>query len=455
MIPLMLVLFIATLDQTIVAASLPTIARAIGNSDQITWVTTAYLLTSAVTTLIFGKLGDLFGRKAILQIALGIFLIGSLFSGISDNIWFLIIARAFQGIGGGGLNTLCMVVIADLVPARERSRYLGIAGLVPAVALIAGPFLGGFITDIFSWHWIFFINLPIGILSLILIASYLKLANPNHDSGVKIDISGSLLITVGTTTLLLTLSLAGSTFAWASLQIISLFLVALLSLIDFVFVESHTKEPITPISFFKSSIFSISSLQFFLATAALFVGMVFTPMYFSEIRGYSATAASSSIIPMLIGLMIASSLFGEVIAHTGHYKYLAVLGSLLIGLASLLLIGLAAHTALWLILLALFIMGFGQGAMIQVALVAGQNAVPYQQIGAATGALNFFKSLGGSFASAIFAIILTNSHSFGRTFFWIVPLMILSLILGLFMPEKPLSKEMIDVAAGKEEVPEY
>ncbi|HAI26747.1 MAG TPA: MFS transporter, partial [Lactococcus lactis] len=157
MIPLMLVLFIATLDQTIVAASLPTIARAIGNSDQITWVTTAYLLTSAVTTLIFGKLGDLFGRKAILQIALGIFLIGSLFSGISDNIWFLIIARAFQGIGGGGLNTLCMVVIADLVPARERSRYLGIAGLVPAVALIAGPFLGGFITDIFSWHWIFFI----------------------------------------------------------------------------------------------------------------------------------------------------------------------------------------------------------------------------------------------------------------------------------------------------------
>lgn len=455
MIPLMLVLFIATLDQTIVAASLPTIARAIGNSDQITWVTTAYLLTSAVTTLIFGKLGDLFGRKAILQIALGIFLIGSLFSGISDNIWFLIIARAFQGIGGGGLNTLCMVVIADLVPARERSRYLGIAGLVPAVALIAGPFLGGFITDIFNWHWIFFSNLPIGILSLILIASYLKLANPSHDSGVKIDISGSLLITVGTTTLLLTLSLAGSTFAWASLQIISLFLVALLSLIAFVFVESRTKEPITPISFFKSSIFSISSLQFFLATAALFVGMVFTPMYFSEIRGYSATAAGSSIIPMLIGLMIASSLFGEVIARTGHYKYLAVLGSLLIGLASLLLIGLAAHTALWLILLALFIMGFGQGAMIQVALVAGQNAVPYQQIGAATGALNFFKSLGGSFASAIFAIILTNSHSFGRTFFWIVPLMILSLILGLFMPEKPLSKEMIDVAAGKEEVPEY
>ncbi len=455
MIPLMLVLFIATLDQTIVAASLSTIARAVGNSNQITWVTTAYLLTSAVTTLIFGKLGDLFGRKAMLQIALSIFLIGSLFSGISDNIWLLIIARAFQGIGGGGLNTLCMVVIADLVPARERSRYLGLAGLVPAVALIAGPFLGGFITDIFSWHWIFFINLPIGILSLILIASYLKLPSHNNDSRVKIDLLGSFLITIGTTTLLLALSLAGSTFAWSSLQIISLFLVAFLSVITFVFVENHTREPITPISFFKSSIFSISSVQFFLATAALFVGMVFTPMYFSEVRGYSATAAGSSIIPMLIGLMIASSLFGEFIARTGHYKYLAVLGSLLIGGASLLLIGLSAHTGLWLILLALFIMGFGQGAMIQVALVAGQNAVPYQQIGAATGALNFFKSLGGSFASAIFAIILTNSQSFGRTFFWIVPLMLLSLILGLFMPEKPLSKEMIDVAAGKEEVPEY
>lgn len=464
MIPLMLVLFISTLDQTVVAASLSSIGKALGNADQVTWLTTAYLITSAVTTLIFGKLGDLLGRKQMLLISLSIFLIGSLFCGLSGNLWLLIGSRALQGIGGGGLATLCMAVIGDLVPPLERSRYQGLIGLVPSVALVAGPFLGGFITDSLSWHWIFFINLPIGLIALALIA--LKLQLPKRQLTGKIDVAGSITISIATASLLLNLSLAGDKWAWGSLNSIVLFAIAAVMLIAFIVIESRTKEAITPLHFFKSNIFTISVLQFFLVAGTMFVFMLFTPMYFQTVRGYSASAAGSTVIPLMLGVIVASASLGEFITRTGKYKVLPIIGSLLIGAGSLMLAGLGLHTSVWYVSLALFIAGLGLGAMFQVATVAGQNAVPFENIGAATGALNFFKSLGGSFATVIFSSILAQAvgsqitptamtHGFAVSFLWIVPVMAVSLLLALMMKEKPLSEEMLAVASGEVEVAEY
>ncbi|WP_240424471.1 MDR family MFS transporter [Lactococcus allomyrinae] len=464
MVPLMLVLFISTLDQTVVAASLSSIGKALGDANQVTWVTTAYLITSAVTTLIFGKLGDSIGRKLMLQVSLSIFLMGSLLCGLSGNMWLLIASRAFQGIGGGGLATLCMAVVGDLVPPLERSRYQGLIGLVPSVALVAGPFLGGFITDQLSWHWIFFINLPIGIVALAFIASALHLEK-RQLSG-KIDIWGALVISIATATLLLNLSLGGSRWTWASGQSIGLFATAAVMLAAFILIERQVKSPITPLTFFKSNIFTISTIQFFLVSATMFVFMLFTPMYFQMLRGYSASRAGATVIPLMIGVIVASASLGEFITRTGRYKILPIFASALIAISAVMMGMLGSHTNVWYVVVALFISGLGQGAMIQTVTVAGQNAVPFQHIGAATGALNFFKSLGGSFSSVIFAAILANAtdnsqlpahlaHGFSVTFLWVLPLMAISFILAIFMKEKPLSEEMVKIAAGEAEAPEY
>ncbi|MEV6868484.1 MDR family MFS transporter [Streptosporangium subroseum] len=465
LVPLMLVLFISNLDQTIVATALPTIGKELGGTDQISWVASAYLLTSAVTTLLFGKLGDMFGRKQIFLLSIVIFLIGSVLAAVSGSMLWLIVFRAFQGLGGGGLNSLVMAIVGDIVPARQRSRYQAYTGIVATLALIAGPFLGGLFADTISWRWIFLINIPIGVFAIAMVALRVHLPRRTGRRG-RVDVAGGLLAAVVTTTILLFTTLGGAGHAWDSPLILSLIGVSVAGLLAYILVEGRAAEPITPLSLFRSNIFTISSIQFGFASLVLFVAMLYVPLFLQTVQGYSAFAAGLFLIPMLLGLVAATAIAGPFIAKTGRYKIYPVIGSALTGL-SMWAVGSVTHgTSAWAIIVPLTFASAGIGFMIQVALLAGQNAVEYRHLGTATGALNFFKSIGGAFGAAIFGALLTGTmgssptlistvDAFQTVFLWSVPFMIVSFALALLMREKPLSEEMLEVAEGKVEVPEY
>jgi EmrB/QacA subfamily drug resistance transporter len=464
LVPLMLVLFIATLDQTIVATVLPTIGRQFGEEANTPWVATAFLLTSAVTTLLFGKIGDMYGRKPIFLVSIAVFVVGSVLCAFAPSLWWLVAFRAFQGIGGGGLASLAMAVIGDILPARTRSKYMAYTGIVSTLALIGGPFLGGLFADTIGWQWIFFINVPISILALIVIGVRVQLPKPPTPAG-HVDAAGGIVVTVFTTALLLATSLGGQDLAWDSPAIVALIAASAVSLIAYLLIERRAQNPITPLRLFRSSVFTISVIQFFLANLVLFVAMVFVPLFLQNVRGYSAFIAGLALIPMFIGLIIATSIAGPLITKTGRYKVYPIISALMTGLSMWGLGYVSPATSVWIIMIPLVFVGAGAGLFVQVALLGGQNAAPYQDLGVATGALNFFKTLGGAFGTAIFSAIFAAATSgagsvaqaaaFATTFRWTVPLMALSLVLGVIMPEKPLSEEMMEVAEGKVEVPEY
>ncbi|MGW4558744.1 MDR family MFS transporter [Streptomyces sp. NPDC004365] len=465
MVPLMLVLFISNLDQTIVATALPSIGKDLHDASGASWVVTAYLLTSAVTTLIFGKLGDMYGRKKIFQFSIGVFLTGSLLCGVAGNMTVLIFFRALQGIGGGGLNSLVMAIMGDLVPARRRAKYQGITGMVATLALIAGPLLGGAFSDGLSWRWIFYINLPVGIAAFVTVAAKLRLPRPQASSG-RIDYAGGVLATVFTVAVMLFTTWGGTRYAWSSGIVRGLIALSAVALIAYVLVERRAAEAITPLRLFRSSVFNLASLQFFLATLVLFVGMLYVPMFLQTVQGKSAFTAGLYVIPLLIGLVAAALISGPVISKTGRYKLYPVIGSILTGTAMWLVSFSDASTSTLTLITLLLVAGVGIGFFVQVSLLAGQNAAAYKDLGAATGTLNFFKSIGGAFGAAAFGAVLTaqlgntpstatTAHAFQTVFFLAVPFMALALVSSLAMKEKPLSDEMMEVAQGKVEVPEY
>ncbi|MCB1256430.1 MAG: MFS transporter [Microthrixaceae bacterium] len=465
LVPLMMVLFMATLDQTIVATVLPTIGQQFGEVANTPWVATSFLLTSAVTTLLFGKLGDMYGRKPIFLVSIVVFLAGSVLCGFAPGLWWLVAFRAFQGIGGGGLASLAMAVIGDILPARTRSKYMAYTGIVSTLALIGGPFLGGLFADTIGWQWIFFINVPIGIVALIVIGARVTLPKPPPPSG-RIDVAGGITVTIFTTTLLLATSLGGQDLSWNSPSIIALLATAAVSLVAYLLIEQRSQHPITPLRLFRSGVFTISVVQFFLANLVLFVAMVFVPLFLQTVRDYSAFIAGLALIPMFIGLIIATSIAGPLITKTGKYKIYPILAAVMTGVSMWALGYVDPTTSVWIVTTPLVFVGAGAGLFVQVALLGGQNAAPYSDLGVATGALNFFKTLGGAFGTAIFSAIFAASTTaatnntamaagFRTTFRWTVPLMALSLILGVIMPEKPLSEEMMEVAEGKVEAPEY
>lgn len=464
MIPLMLVLLISSLDQTIVATAMPIIGKSLGDIRYLSWLATAYLLTSSISTLLFGKFGDMYGRKKIFLISIIIFLVGSFLCGMATSMTMLIIFRGFQGIGGGALNTLVMAIIGDIVPPLKRSKYQGYTSIIVTLALVAGPFLGGFISQYFSWRIIFYINIPIGILAVIIVALKVKLPLPTIKE--KVDVLGGILATITTTLILLIVSLGGGTYPWFSKTILTLIALTIISLIGYIFVETKAKEPITPLHLFKSKIFVISNIQFLLSTLVLFSIMLYIPMFLQRVSAYSATKAGLFLIPMFIGLTFSAALSGQLIAKTGKYKIYPIIGSILTGLSMFYLSTINQNTSAVELCIPLFFAGAGIGFLIQVAMLAGQNAVDYKFLGVATGVLNFFKSIGGSFGAALCGIILTDSlikssvfinvvHSFDKVFFYTIPFMILSLILALIMKEKPLSDEMVKIADGSVEAPEY
>jgi EmrB/QacA subfamily drug resistance transporter len=375
-------------------------------------------------------------------------------AGLAGSMLWLVLFRALQGVGGGGLNSLVMAIIGDVIPARQRSKYQSLLGIVATVALIAGPLLGGLFAQDLSWRWIFYINVPVGIIALVTVAAFLHLPKPTANTG-RVDILGGILAAAFTTSIMLVTSWGGHDRPWDSTSILVLIATAVMTLTGYVIRERKAAEPITPPHLFRSSVFDIASAQFLIATLVLFVAMLYVPAFLQTVQHKSAFVAGLYVIPLLLGLVAATAVAGPVIARTGRYKIYPVVGAVLTG-GSMWLISLAGqHTGPVALIVPLIFAGAGIGLLVQVALLAGQNAVDHRHLGAATGALNFFKSIGGAFGAALFGAILAGRDDFHAVFGWTVPFMVLSLVLGLIMREKPLSAEMIEVAEGKVEVPEY
>ncbi len=462
MVPLMLVLFISNLDATVVATAIPSIGRSLRDLAGAPWIATAYLLTSAVSTLVLGKLGDMHGRKPVFQFSITVFLAGSALCGIATSLPWLVLFRGLQGVGGGGLNSLVMAIIGDVVPARQRSKYQAMLGAVSTLALIAGPLMGGLFSDDLSWRWIFYVNVPVGIAALITVAAFLRLPAPSGPAR-RVDVAGALLATVVTTAALLVATWGGTTRAWDSPLILVLIGVSVAGLAAYLATERRAADPLTPLGLFRSSVFSICAAQFLMATMVLFVAMLYVPSYLQTVQHRSAFAAGLYVIPLLVGLVAAIAVAGPVIARTGRYKIYPVIGATLAG-ASMggLALAVAGNSAPAFIIVPMTFAGAGIGLLVQVAMLAGQNAVEGRHLGTATGALNFFKSIGGACGAALFGAILVHRLAAGHpaggyqaVFAWTIPFAVLALILAVITPERPLSEEMIEVAAGKAEVPEY
>jgi EmrB/QacA subfamily drug resistance transporter len=460
MVPLMLVLFISNLDATVVATAIPSIGRSLHDLAGAPWIATAYLLTSAVATLVLGKLGDSYGRKPVFQFSIAVFLAGSALCGTATSMLWLVVFRGLQGVGGGGLNSLVMAIIGDVVPARQRPKYQAMLGAVSTLALIAGPLLGGVFADELSWRWIFYLNLPVGIAALIAVAVFLHLPGPS--AARRVDVAGAGLATVFTTAALLAATWGGTSQAWDSPLILALIGVSVASLAAYLATERRAAEPLTPLSLFRSATFAICAAQFLMATMVLFTAMLYIPSFLQTVQHKSAFTAGLYVIPLLAGLVAATAVAGPVIARTGRYKIYPAIGAILTGAS---MAGLAAATAAssaLAIIVPMVFGGAGIGLFVQVALLAGQNAVDHRHLGTATGTLNFFKSVGGACGAALFGAVLAHgltsgaaAHAYQAVFAWTIPFMGLAFILAVIMPEQPLSEEMIEVAAGHAEVPEY
>lgn len=403
---LMLVLFLASLDQTIVSTALPTITSDLGGLNELSWVVTAYLLTATASTPLWGKLSDMYGRKVTLQASIIIFLIGSALAGASQNMWELIATRALQGLGGGGLMVLVMAVVADLVSPRERGRYTGLFGAVFGISSILGPLLGGFFTEHLSWRWIFYINLPIGIAAVFILGAVLHL--PPHHEKKKIDWLGAGLLVASVTSLLLVTVWGGSQYAWGSPTIIGLLVAGIVTGLLFVFQELRVDEPIVPMRLFKNEVFTVTSLIGFVVGFAMFGTIVYLSIYMQVVRNLSPTDAGLQLLPLMLGMLVFSILSGRLIARWGRYKIFPIVGTILATLGLYMMSHLGLHSPYWYIALSALILGAGLGNVMQVLVLAVQNSVKPNEIGVATSGSTFFRSIGGSFGTAVFGAILTH-----------------------------------------------
>jgi EmrB/QacA subfamily drug resistance transporter len=403
---LMLTMLLAALDQTIVATALPTITSDLGGLKEMSWVVTAYLLATTATTPIWGKLSDLYGRKIMLQSAVVVFVAASALAGLSQNMSQLIATRALQGIGGGGLMVLVMAVIADLVPPRERGRYTGLFGATFGLASIVGPLLGGFFTQHWSWRWIFYINLPLGIAAFAILGAVLHL--PRHRQKHQIDWAGAALLIVGVTSLLMVTVWGGLKYAWVSPQIFGLAALGLLAVGLFIWQESRASEPMIALSLFKNRVFTITSMIGFVVGFAMFGSIVYLSIYLQVVNGATPTEAGLQLLPLMAGVIFASIFSGRMITRTGKYKIYPIVGTGLATIALFMLSRLGGATPYWEVGIAMLILGVGLGNVMQVLILAVQNAVPQQMLGAATSGNTFFRSIGGSFGTAIFGAVWTS-----------------------------------------------
>ncbi|GAA2146505.1 MDR family MFS transporter [Glycomyces algeriensis] len=405
---IMLGMLMAALDQTIVSTALPTIVADLGSPGHMAWVVTSYLLAEAIAAAVVGKFGDMFGRKAIFQISAVVFVGGSALAGFSDGMVFLIVSRAVQGLGAGGLMVTAMALIADVIPLRDRGKYQGAMGAVFGVTTVLGPTLGGLFTDHLSWRWCFYVNLPIAVVMIAMAAATI----PRVRSVVKpvIDYLGLILVAVGTTLLILALEWGGDEYAWDSGVILGMFAGAGVAILLFIVVERRAAEPILPMALFANPVFTVSSILSFIVGFAMLGAMTFLPTYLQYVDGTSATVSGYRTLPMVAGMMVCSILSGSVVSRTGRYKIFPILGTFIMGVGLYLMSTMGTDTSIWLESLYMLVFGSGLGLAMQVLTIAVQNTVPYAQMGAATSGVTFFRTIGSTFGTAIFGTLFTN-HS--------------------------------------------
>ena len=403
---LILVILLASLDQTIVSTALPTIVGDLGGLTHLSWVVTAYLLASTVTGPLYGKFGDLYGRKTVLQIAIVIFLSGSALCGIAQNMTELIAFRGLQGLGAGGLLVTTIAVVGDIIPPRERGRYQGIFGAVFGVSTVIGPLLGGFFVDNLSWRWIFYVNLPVGALALFVIGAVFHVRTERVQHAV--DYAGAVLLAGSLSAIVLFTSLGGNTYAWGSPESITLIVLGVALLVGFVFAERRATEAILPLALFRNRIFDVTSVVGFIIGLALFGSVTYLPLFLQIVRGKSPTASGLQLTPLMGGLLVTSIVAGRAISRWGRYKPFPVAGTAILTIGLGLLTRLNIHTSIREVSLDLLVVGLGLGMTMQVLVLAVQNAVDYRYMGVATSGSVLFRQIGGSVGIAAFGAIFTN-----------------------------------------------
>jgi EmrB/QacA subfamily drug resistance transporter len=411
---LMLGMFLAALDQTIVSTALPTIVGDLGGLNHLSWVVTSYLVASTASTPLYGKLGDMYGRKPVFLAAILIFLGGSMLSGLSQSMGELIAFRALQGIGAGGLMVGAQAIIADIVPPRERGKYMGVIGAVFAVSSVAGPLLGGFLVESISWRWVFYVNMPIGALAVLVVGFRLHLHTPSQRR--SIDYFGATLLTASVSALILLTTWGGNQYSWGSPVIVGLALAGLALLGAFIWQERRAAEPIIPLTLFASPVFRVATGLGFFIGLAMFGAIIFIPLFLQLVYGVSPTSSGLRMLPLMIGLLGASIVSGRVISRIGRYKAFPVAGTAITCAGMFLLSRLDVHTQPWLASVYMLVLGIGIGLVMQVLVLVVQNDAPARDVGVATSTATFFRSMGGSLGVALFGAIFASrlGHELAR-----------------------------------------
>ncbi|MET0865461.1 MAG: MDR family MFS transporter, partial [Nakamurella sp.] len=397
-------MFLSSLDQTIVSTAMPTIVGDLGGVSHMAWTTTAYLLATTIVMPIYGKFGDIFGRRGLFLLAIALFTLASLGAALSTNFWEFVVFRGIQGLGGGGLIILSQAIIADIVPAKDRAKYLGPMGAVFGVCAIAGPLLGGFFTDHLSWQWCFWINIPVGVAAFVI--GWKTLSLPRKHNTKKVDYLGVLLLSTATTCLILFTDWGGKQYDWISAPILGLMAAFVIAVVAFVFVELRAEQPIIPMFLFRNRVFVISTAIGLVVGLGMFSALAFMPTFLQMASGTSASVSGLLTIPMIVGLLVSSTVSGQIISRTGRYRLFPIVGSALLAIALFVFHFVKADTPLWQTMIVMVFFGLGLGFNFQPLTLAVQNAVSPRLIGVATSSATFTRQIGGTLGTAVFLSIL-------------------------------------------------